>query len=79
MMVLYSEIPTGWRKNKLMLAYFRLIFVDTLFYFGCTHSIQKFLDQGSNPCHSSDNTGSFTTMLTGKSLVGTFRIISTEI
>ena len=28
--------------------------------FGCPHDMQKFLGQGSNPCHSSDNTRSLT-------------------
>ena len=27
------------------------------FFFGCVHSIHKFPGQGSNPSHSSDNTG----------------------
>ena len=31
-----------------------------LFCFGHTHSMQKFLGQGLNLCHSSDNTGSLT-------------------
>lgn len=30
------------------------------FFFGCTCGMWKFLGQGSNPCHSSDNTGSLT-------------------
>ena len=29
--------------------------VGTLFFFGCTHGIHKFLGQGLNPYHSSDN------------------------
>ena len=30
------------------------------FFFGCTHSIQTFQGQGSDPCHSSDNARSLT-------------------
>ena len=28
---------------------------DVVFFFGCVHSMQKFLGQGSNPSHSCDN------------------------
>ena len=39
---------------------FLLLFFFFFFFFGCTHSTQKFLSQGSNLPHSSDNTISLT-------------------
>ena len=35
-------------------------FFDFFFFFGCACGIQKFLGQGLNRCHSSDNTSSLT-------------------
>ena len=37
-----------------------LVVKYTFFFFGCAHSMRKFLGQGSNLRHSSDNTGSLT-------------------
>ena len=44
------------------------VFVFVFFFFGCTCCIQKFLGQGSNLHHSSDNARSLTTRLPGNSL-----------
>ena len=60
--------------------------LNTLFYlyFGFTHSMCKFLGQGSNLCHisdpnhSSDNTGSLTTEPPGKSLTALLKSVLVE-
>ena len=39
------------------------------FFFGCTHSMRKFPDQGSNLCHRSDNAKSLTARPPGNSSI----------
>ena len=41
----------------------------SVFFFGCAHGIQKFLGQGSNLSHSSDDAKSLTTRTPGNSCV----------
>ena len=48
------------------------------FSFGCTRGMQKFLGQGSNLSHSSDNTESLTARLPGNSLKS-FPIVDSHI
>ena len=46
---------------------------------GCTHSMWKFLSEGLNPCHSSDNAGSLSPWAMSKFLTFFFLILNFSI
>ena len=69
----YFPLPIGsfvfwyhWFLKFIPYLYFFFLSFSFCLYFGCTHGMQKFLGQGSNPCHScnqscnSDNAKSLT-------------------
>ena len=69
------EACTTWGRWTLKIMLFKeahtkvhATWVFFFFFFLFAHGMQNFLGQGSNPCHSSDNVGSFTTRPPGNTL-----------
>ena len=63
--LLSVQIILALKKMKLcgyaaFIYYFSSVGIRFFFFFGHTPGVQKFLGQGWNPCHSSDNAGSLT-------------------